>query len=140
MLHPRKTPTRISADFSAETLQARREERHIFKMLNELSTKNTVSSKAALHKGQLKDFPDKQTLKEFSTTTLAFPVCLVTKPCPTLWGSLPGSSVHGILQARILEWTAIPFSRGSSQPRNFKPRSLYCRQILYLLSHQGSLC
>ena len=33
--------------------------------------------------------------------------------------SLPGSSVHGILQARILEWVAIPFSRGSSQPRNW---------------------
>ena len=32
-----------------------------------------------------------------------------------LWTiSLPGSSVHGILQARILEWTAIPFFRGSS--------------------------
>ena len=30
--------------------------------------------------------------------------------------SLPGFSVHGILQARILEWVAIPFSRGSSQP------------------------
>ena len=29
-----------------------------------------------------------------------------------------GSSVHGILQARILEWVAIPFSRGSSQPRD----------------------
>ena len=32
--------------------------------------------------------------------------------------SLPGFSVHGILQARILEWVAIPFSRGSSRPRN----------------------
>ena len=31
---------------------------------------------------------------------------------------LPGSSVHGILQARILEWVAIPFPRGSSQPRD----------------------
>ena len=30
--------------------------------------------------------------------------------------SLPGSSVHGILQAGILEWVAIPFSRGSSGP------------------------
>ena len=30
----------------------------------------------------------------------------------------PGSSVHGILQARILEWVAIPFSKGSSQPRD----------------------
>ena len=42
--------------------------------------------------------------------------------CPTLCNlmdcSLPGSSVHGILQARILEWVAISFSRGSSQPRD----------------------
>ena len=40
------------------------------------------------------------------------------KSCPTLYdpvGCTPsGSSVHGILQARILEWVAIPFSRGSS--------------------------
>ena len=44
--------------------------------------------------------------------------CLVTQLCPTLWDptdcSLPGSSVHGILQARVLEWVAIPFSKGSS--------------------------
>ena len=45
-------------------------------------------------------------------------VCLVTPSCPTLcspmgWGP-PGSSVHGIFQARIQEWVAIPFSRGSS--------------------------
>ena len=33
--------------------------------------------------------------------------------------SLPGSSVHGILQARILEWVAIPFSMGSSQPSDW---------------------
>ena len=32
--------------------------------------------------------------------------------------SFPGSSVHGILQARILEWVAISFSRGSPQPRD----------------------
>ena len=32
--------------------------------------------------------------------------------------SLPGSSVHGILQGRVLQWVAIPFSRGSSQPRD----------------------
>ena len=44
--------------------------------------------------------------------------CLVTKLCLTLCDPMdcspPGSSVHGILQARILEWVAIPFSRGSS--------------------------
>ena len=43
---------------------------------------------------------------------------LVAQSCPTLCDptdcSPPGSSVHGILQARILEWVAIPFSRGSS--------------------------
>ena len=38
--------------------------------------------------------------------------------CDPMSCSLPGSSVHGILQARILEWVAIPFSRGSSQPRD----------------------
>ena len=38
--------------------------------------------------------------------------------CDPLDYSLPGSSIHGILQARILEWVAISFSRGSSRPRN----------------------
>ena len=42
----------------------------------------------------------------------------VTQSCPTLCGpmdcSLPGSSVHGIVQATVLEWVAISFSRGSS--------------------------
>ena len=37
--------------------------------------------------------------------------------CDPMNCSLPGSSVHGIFQARILEWVAISFSRGSSQPR-----------------------
>ena len=38
--------------------------------------------------------------------------------CDPMDGSPPGSSVHGILQARILEWVAMPSSRGSSQPRD----------------------
>ena len=38
--------------------------------------------------------------------------------CDPMDCSPPDSSVHGILQARILEWVAIPFSRGSSQPRD----------------------
>ena len=41
-------------------------------------------------------------------------LCLIL--CHLMEHSLPGSSVHGILQARILEWIAIPFSRGSSYP------------------------
>ena len=48
---------------------------------------------------------------------------LVAQLCPALCNpmdcSLPGSSVHGILQARILEWVDIPFPRGSSQPRDW---------------------
>ena len=62
---------------------------------------------------------------------------LVAQVCLTLFNpkdcSPPGSgfSVHGILQARILEWVAISSSRRSSRSRN-------CRQILYCLSHQGS--
>ena len=44
------------------------------------------------------------------------------QPCPTLYypmdHSPPGFSVHGILQARILEWVAMPSSRGSSWPRD----------------------
>ena len=47
----------------------------------------------------------------------------VTQSCPTLCYpmdcSLPGSSVHGIFQARVLEWVAISFSRGSSWPRDW---------------------
>ena len=38
--------------------------------------------------------------------------------CDLMDCSLPGSSVHGILRARILEWAAVPFSGGSSRPRN----------------------
>ena len=49
--------------------------------------------------------------------------CLVAKWCRALWDSmdcsLPGSSVHGISSARILEWVAISFSKGSSWPRNW---------------------
>ena len=46
----------------------------------------------------------------------------IAQSCPTLCNpmdcSLPGSSIHGIFQARVLEWAAISFSRGSSRPRD----------------------
>ena len=55
--------------------------------------------------------------------TLHTSVCLVTQLCPTLCDPMdcspPGSSVHGIFQARILEWVAISFSRESSWPRDW---------------------
>ena len=39
------------------------------------------------------------------------------QPCPALWDPTD-YTVHGILQARTLQWAAVPFSRGSSQPRD----------------------
>ena len=66
----------------------------------------------------------------------------VTQSCPTLCDpmdcSLPGSSVHGIFQARVLEWVAICFSSGSSQPRNQTWISFLVGRCFYHLSHQGS--
>ena len=69
-------------------------------------------------------------------------VCSVTQLCSTLCDpvdcSAPGSSVHGIFQARTLEWVAISSSRRSSCPR--KPGLLPHRRLLHLLSHGGSPC
>ena len=52
--------------------------------------------------------------------------------------SLPGSSVHGILQARTLEWVVISFSRGIFLAQESNLGLLHCRQILYQLSYEGS--
>ena len=50
----------------------------------------------------------------------------VAQSCPTLWDSMD-SSIHGIFQARVLEWVAISFSRGSFQPRDPpKKQQNYC--------------
>ena len=66
----------------------------------------------------------------------------VAQSCPTICNStdcnLSGSSIHGIFQARILEWVAISFSRGSSQPRDRIWVSCTAGR-LYRLNHQGSL-
>ena len=60
---------------------------------------------------------------------------LVAQLCPTLCNpmncGLPGSSVHGILQARILEWVAISFPRGSSLPRDLTRNKLV--NILWIM-------
>ena len=47
-------------------------------------------------------------------------------------------TVHGILQVRILEWVAIPFSRGIFPTQGSNPGLPHCRLILYQLSHKGS--
>ena len=56
--------------------------------------------------------------------------------CHPMAYSPPDSSIHGIFQARILEWASISFSRESSWRLNLSLP--HCRQILYHLSHQGS--
>ena len=66
------------------------------------------------------------------------PACVYAKSiqscltlCDPMDCSPPGSSVHGILQARILEWVAIPFSRKSSQPRDKTCVSSIGKWVLY---------
>ena len=65
----------------------------------------------------------------------------VAQSCPTLCDpedcSLPGSSVHGVLQAIILEWVAISFSMGMFPTQGSNPGLPHCRQTLYPLSQQG---
>ena len=61
----------------------------------------------------------------------------VAQSCLTLCDSMD-CTVHRILQVTILEWIAIPFSRGSSQPRDQTQVFPHCRKILYQLSHKGN--
>ena len=68
---------------------------------------------------------------------------LVAQSCPTLCDlmgcSPPGSSVHGILQARILEWVAISFCRGSSWPRDWTKDSCIACRVLTLWATREAL-
>ena len=65
----------------------------------------------------------------------------VAQSCPTLCDPMVYTP-HGILQAKILEWVAVPFSSGYSQLRDqtqgLNPGLWHCRWILYQLSHKGS--
>jgi len=64
--------------------------------------------------------------------------CLISVHILFMWKSVVSTlcdpmdyTVHGILQARIVEWVAFPFSRGYSQPRDRTQGLPHCRQILY---------
>ena len=77
--------------------------------------------------------------------TAVVKMCSVAQLCPPFCDprdcSSPSSSVHGIFQARILEWVAIYSSRGSSQTRDWTPVScfsLHLQADSLLLSHLGS--
>ena len=66
-------------------------------------------------------------------------VCAQSQSCPTLCNPLdcrpPRSSVHGILQTRILEWVAMPSSRGSSHPRHRTQVSCVAGGFFYRVRH-----
>ena len=66
----------------------------------------------------------------------------VAQLCPALCDPMdcspPGSSIHKILQARILEWVAISFPRGFNPSQGWNPGLPDCRWTLYHLSHQGN--
>ena len=68
---------------------------------------------------------------------------LATQSCLTLYGpkdgSPPGSSVHGILQARILKWVAISFCRGSSQPRDQTQASCIAGEFFTVWANKEAL-
>ena len=76
---------------------------------------------------------------QFNVVSIAYEVCAQSFQtrltlCDPIDCSPPGSSVSGILQARILEWVAVPSSRGPSQPRDQTLVCLCllnCRQIPY---------
>ena len=59
----------------------------------------------------------------------------VAQLCPTLWDPVD-YTVHGILQARILEWVAIAFSRGSSQSRGWTQVSHFSKEEVKYFSDQ----
>ena len=63
--------------------------------------------------------------------------------CLTLYDpvdcSPPGSSIHGILQAKLLEWIAIPFTRGIFLTQGSNPSLSHFRQIVSSLSHEGNI-
>ena len=74
-------------------------------------------------------------------TSLLWTACLVmlvSQSCLTLCDPMdcspPGSSVHGIIQARILQWVAMPFSRRSSEPRDWTPVSSIAGRFFTVLA------
>ena len=73
----------------------------------------------------------------FGPSLLEWSQVKVAQSCPTLCDPMD-YIVHGILQARILEWVSVPFSRGIFPTQGSKPGLPPCRRILYQLSCKGN--
>ena len=94
--------------------------------------------------GQDYNFPLKAHILSWNSSQV-LSLCSVIQLCPTLCGPMdcspPGSSVHRIFQARILEWVAFSYFRGSSRPREqtcVSCISCFGRQILYYRAPWGA--
>ena len=79
-------------------------------------------------------------VKQISLADFVCICCLVSQSCPTLCNPMDCRSPLslGILQAKILEWVALPSPSGIFPTKRWKPGLWPCRQILYWLSHQRS--
>ena len=81
-----------------------------------------IRPSGCFHRDRLGCLPPKEGLRAWGSLIVNFYVCMFNQSCPTLCKPTdynpPVSSDHGILQARIVEWVAMPSSRGSSQPRD----------------------
>ena len=80
-----------------------------------LTSNLQVSTIILTHHCQLKTLQEERVYMQVFSTSLS--EVKVTQSCPTLCDPMD-YAVHGTLQAKILEWVAFPFSRGSSQPRD----------------------
>ena len=89
--------------------------RYVHAFFSSFCTQSCNRPSQALHTGSLNTHSSSNTASILQRLVVV--ALLVTQSCPTICDPMgcspPGSSVHGILQARILEWVAIPFSRGS---------------------------
>ena len=110
--------------FTGESLYMTKQQGELNFLLRNLHVTELLKSNFGFHTFQtlaVLSFP--HTAQDQCWGICTYVYVLLTQSCPTLCdpmdGSLPGSSIHEISQARILEWVAIPFSRGSSRPRNW---------------------
>ena len=107
--------------------------------------KNLLCSTGNSTQYSLLTYVEKESEKECAV------LCLATQLCPTLFDTMicspPGSSIHQIFQARILEWVAMPSSRGSSQPGDQTPVShiaggffIFMKKNIYIYVTESLCC
>ena len=118
----------MTSDFSIEMLEARTQWRNAFKILRKFSSNNWISSQTIKWSSVIQ-VKDMQICSNFTSPPWILPqkdaggyyqLRKMKVKCPTLCDPMdcPGSSIHGIFQARVLQWVAISLSRGFSWPRD----------------------